>query len=81
MVGSSQRRLRDKGRKVEEYLADVVATLRGNVKEGLRSAIKGDRRRLGRPPTGRPPTGRPPTGRPPSSRPPFGQSSRASQWR
>jgi hypothetical protein len=60
MVASSQRRLRDKGRKVEEYLAEVVATLRGNVKEGLRSAMKGERRRLGRPPSGRPPFGRPP---------------------
>ena len=60
MTGNNRKRLRDKGRKVEEYLAHVTATLRGNVKEGLRSAVKGDRRRFGQPPTGRPPTGRPP---------------------
>jgi len=66
MAGSDQKRLRDKGRKVEEYPADVVATLRRNAKEGPRSSVSGEPRYFGGPPSGRPPSGRPP---------------RVSQWR
>jgi len=47
MAGSDQRRLRDKGRKVEEYPADVVATLRRNAREGPRSAVSGEPRYFG----------------------------------
>jgi hypothetical protein len=50
MAGSERKRLRDKGREVEAYPADVVATLRRNAKEGPRSAVSGEPRYFGGPP-------------------------------
>jgi hypothetical protein len=52
MAGSIQQQPQDKGREIQERLAVVAATLRRNVQEGIRSAVAGDGRTLGRPPSG-----------------------------
>jgi hypothetical protein len=82
--------LKDKGAELKERLTEnlealqervqeEVGQVKQRVKDGLESAVKGDRSaKFGRPPTGRPPSlrppsGRPPTGRPPSLRPPSGR--------
>ena len=59
MAGSIQQHVQNKGREIQERLADVAATLRRNVQEGIGSAAAGDRRTLGQPPRKGPPSGRP----------------------
>src|SRR5215208_4346578 len=55
-----RKQLRDKGREIQEHLADVGQTARRNVKEGLQSAVSGEPRYFGGPPSGRPPSARAP---------------------
>ena len=60
MADSVQQQVQDKGREIQEHLADVGARLRQNVKEGLRSSVEGDGWTFGRPPAKGPPSARPP---------------------
>jgi len=60
MPRSIQRQLHDKGREIQEHLADVVATLRRNVREGIQSAVEGEGWTFGRPPFKGPPSRHPP---------------------
>jgi len=46
-----QQRLHNKGRQIQERLADAVETLRRNVREGVQSAVGRSERRFGRPPS------------------------------
>ena len=66
MADDVRRQVEDKAEEVQERLAEAGEALRRNVRDGIRSAVKGGDRKFGRPPSGRPPTGRPPSGRPPS---------------
>lgn len=68
MAGSIQQHVQNKGREIQERLADVVATLRRNVKEGLQSSVEGNGWTFGRPPLKGPPSGRPPSRRSASRR-------------
>jgi hypothetical protein len=51
MPRSIQQHVQDKGREIQERLADDVVTLRRNVKVGLQSAVEGDGWTFGRPPS------------------------------
>jgi len=51
MGDSIQEQLRDKGREIQERLADAVETVRRNVREGIQSAVGRSDRRFGRPPS------------------------------
>ena len=58
-----QDHLREKLDELRERLLDARETLRRNVQEGIRAAVEGSDRRVGRPPSRRPPSGRPPSTR------------------
>jgi hypothetical protein len=46
-----RQRLRDRGREIQERLADAVEAMKRNVGEGVRSAVGGSEQRFGRPPS------------------------------
>jgi hypothetical protein len=60
MAEKIQQHMQNKGKEIQERFADVVATLRRNVKEGLQSAVKGEGWTFGRPPSRGVPSGRAP---------------------
>ena len=55
--------LRSKAKEIREHLIDVKETAKRNVKEGLESALSGEPRYFGGPPSGRPPSARSPRAR------------------
>jgi hypothetical protein len=60
MGNNIRQQLRDKGKEIREHLADAGQTARQNVQEGLQSALSGEPRYFGGPPSGRPPSAQPP---------------------
>jgi hypothetical protein len=60
MADDIREQVRDKGKEIQRRLADARETAKRNVKEGLQSALSGERRYFGGPPSGRPPSARPP---------------------
>jgi hypothetical protein len=60
MRRNTRKRSRDKGKDIRKHLADVGQTARKNVLEGLHSALSGEPRYFGGPPSGQHPSAQPP---------------------
>ena len=58
MGGRLGKQLRDKAKELQGRLTDAKQAARRNVTEGLQSAVSGEPRYFGGPPSGRPPSAR-----------------------